>query len=70
MLPFLKKNQDSASSEPVESMDREPDYDSLEAACQDLFEAFKSNDLKAGAAAIRAAFELCDAEPHHEGPHV
>lgn len=75
MLPFLKKQTDASSSNPIESVKREPDegaedYDSLESAVSDLFEAYKSNDLKAGAAALRAAFELCDAQPHVEGEHI
>lgn len=74
MLPFLKKNQEASASAPIEAVKREPDegaddYDSLESAVSDLFEAYKSNDLKAGAAALRAAFDLYESEPHHEAEH-
>ena len=35
---------------------------------EDLFRAYKSNDIKAGAEALRAAFgRLCDSESHVEG---
>jgi hypothetical protein len=74
MLPFLKLNKEASSSEPVESVKRKPDdgsdYDGLEAAAEDLCNAIESKDYKAAAAAIRAAFELCDSAPHEEGPHI
>lgn len=74
MLPFLKNKLEASISVPDEKIKREPDeepeYDSLEAAVEDLFSAYKSSDTKAGAAALRAAFELCDSEPHEEGPHL
>jgi hypothetical protein len=67
MLPFLKKSQDAASSTPVEAIQREPDapaegddYDSMEAAAEDLCTAIKANDFKGVAAALRAAFELAN----------
>lgn len=74
MLPFLKLNQDAAASGPVESIKREPDegeeYDVLESAAEDLCKAIHSKDYKAVAEALRAAFELCDSEPHQEGEHI
>ncbi len=75
MLPFLKKNQEASASAPIDPVKRKPDeesddYDSLESAAQDLLHAIKEEDTKAIAAALRAAFDLCDSEPHHEGPHV
>jgi len=73
MLPFLKKQQEGSISGPVENIKREPDeeadYDMLESAVHDLFSAFKSQDIKAGCEALRAAFEIYDSEPHFEGPH-
>lgn len=75
MLPFLKRSQEASSSGPVESVTREPDYeddsefDSLEIAAQELLDAIDKKDVKAMATAIRAAIELCDSEPHTEGPH-
>jgi hypothetical protein len=70
MLPFLKKNQEGSASGPIESIKREPDeeaeYDVLESAAEDLCKAVKSEDYKAVAAALRAAFELCESQPHEE----
>lgn len=72
MLPFLKRNQEASASAPVESLERKPDnepeYDVLESAVEDLFAAYKANDPKAGAAALRAAFELMESQPHEEAP--
>jgi hypothetical protein len=74
MLPFLKnlKEVGSMSSTP-DSMSRTPDegsdYDSLESAAEDLMNAVHSKDIKGIAAALRAAFELVDSQPHVEGEH-
>lgn len=74
MLPFLKSKLEASTSAPIESMRREPDeepeYDALESAGQDLIDAVKSGDAKAAAAALRAAFQLADSEPHEEGEHI
>lgn len=74
MLAFLKKDKENgsaSSSEPIKrSPDREVDYDVLESAAQDLLDAFKKEDVRGIAIALRAAFELCDASPHFEGPHL
>lgn len=73
MLSFLKNKEASASS-PIESVERKPDegaeYDVLESAAEDLCHAIKAEDYKAVAAALRAAFELCESEPHEEGEHI
>jgi hypothetical protein len=75
LLPFLKHSQDASMSAPVESVEREPDegaeddYDSLESAAEDLCAAIGAKDYKAVAAALRAAFELMDSEPHEEADH-
>jgi hypothetical protein len=75
MLPFLKKNQEVGVSGPVEVKKREPDedsdydYDMLESAAEDLISAVHSKDTKAVCSALRAAFQICDLEPHEEGPH-
>lgn len=50
--------------------DHEEEYDTLESAAEDLVNAVHSKDIKAVAAALRAAFELCDSEPHEEGEHI
>lgn len=73
MLPFLK-NQEASVSGPIEPVKRKPDdgedYDSLESAVSDLYQAFEADDTKAGAAALRAAFDLLDSQPHKEGEHI
>lgn len=74
MLPFLKRNKEASASAPVESVERKPDegaeeFDSMESAAQDLCDAVEKKDIKAVAAALRAAFELMDSEPHVEGEH-
>ncbi len=74
MLPFLKQNKEASASMPTDpikrSPDNEPDYDMLESAAEDLISAVHSKDVKAVCSALRAAFELCDAEPHEEGEHI
>lgn len=71
MLPFLKKSQES-SALPADPVTRAPDDDSfdvLEVAAQDLIAAVESKNAKGVASALRAAFDLCEGEPHNEGPH-
>jgi hypothetical protein len=74
MIPFLKRKDEASVSMPADSIKREPDeepeYDALESAGQDLIDAVKSGDAKAAAAALRAAFQLADSQPHEEGPHI
>ena len=73
MLPFLKNAQDAASSSPIEPIkrgsDHEEDYDGLHACAEDLHAAVKSGDISGIASALKAAFQICDSEPHEEGPH-
>lgn len=42
----------------------------LEACADDIIRAINSKDSKMLAEAIKAAFEICDSEPHEEGPHT
>jgi len=42
----------------------------LMACAEDLIKAIHAKDTSATASALRAAFELCDSEPHDEGPHL
>ncbi len=74
MLPFMLKKEGSASM-PVEPIKRKSDddsgdYDMLESAAEDLISAVHSKDVKAVASALKAAFEMCDSQPHEEGEHV
>lgn len=74
MLPMLKRQNEASASGPIEKIERKPDVeadlDYLEGCVEELAEALKRGDVKAAAAAFRAAFQVCDAEPHEEGPHV
>lgn len=74
MLPFLKKSKEAGASGPVETIEREPDdgssFDSMDAAAQDLIDAVHSKDVKSVASALRSAFELCEEQPHSEGPEI
>lgn len=69
MIPFLKNKQDAASSTSIDKVERKPDseeYDVLESAAEDLCHAIEAKDYKAIAAALRAAFDLLDSQPHEE----
>jgi hypothetical protein len=73
---YLKQQKEASVSVPSETITRKPDegseqsYDALESAGQDLIDAVKSGDAKLVAAALRSAFQICDLEPHEEGPHT
>lgn len=76
MLPFLKKKPQVAG---IITKVREPDSDKpqdseedqgLRACARDLIDAVHSQDEGRVASAIRAAFAICDSEPHEEGEHT
>lgn len=81
MLPFLKnkikpqvgviiKERAPDSAKP-ESEDYDDDSNAaLEACAHDLIEAVHAKDIKKVAQVLQDAFELCDSQPHIEGPHV
>lgn len=48
----------------------ENDDSALLSAASDLIKAVQSDDQKAAAAAIRAAFQILDSEPNEEGPDL
>lgn len=74
MIPFLKRKDEASISAPVDKIERKPDedkeVDSLEVAAEDLCNAVHAKDYKAAAAALRAAFDLMEMEPHKEGEHI
>jgi hypothetical protein len=74
MLPFLKNTQEGSASSPIEPIkresDHEEDYDGLHACAEDLHAAVKSGDIPGIASALKAAFQICDSEPHEEGDHI
>lgn len=77
MLPFLKRTQDAAAAGPVQKIERKPDddgaepeFDMLETAAEELCHALEAKDYKGAASALRAAFQMLEAEPHEEGEHT
>lgn len=75
MLPFLKNKNEASVSQPPDQITRKPDdeadsYDPLHSAAEDLKSAIQSGNVKSIAEALRAAFEICDSQPHEEGEHV
>jgi len=80
-LPFLKKKQGSAQGIAIEY--RKPDADGeghhdkednddegLRACSRDIIECIASRDEVGLSKALKAAFEICDSQPHVEGEHV
>lgn len=81
MLPFLQKKHGVAglimekrkangdlqetSNEPQDQLNP-----ALMAAAHDILSAMHMNDANKLAQALKAAFEICDSEPHSEGPHI
>lgn len=77
MLPFLKPKPQVGliieNRKPDGNSEKEhEDHDDmgLEACSEDLIRAVHAKDAKSVAAALRAAFEICEAYPHEEGPHI
>lgn len=77
MLPFLAPKKQAGviiakrvgDKTEVESEEGEH-APGLMASAEDLISAVHAKDAKAVASAIKAAFEVCDSEPHEEGPHI
>lgn len=71
MLPFLQKPRASGGViteiRPSDHKDEPQDDTGLMAAAKDLVDAHDSKDIKRVAAALRAAFQILDSEPHDEG---
>lgn len=72
MLPFLQKKHSvagtiiakrKADGGIVEDTESSNDSEGLEACVRDLFAALKADDAKAGASALKAAFEICGSYP-------
>lgn len=81
MLPFLKRAREAAAPAGTMTIYRKSDKvdpeagksegdAGLEAAVRDLFRAFETKDEKLAVHAMKAAFQIMDAEPHEEGPHT
>lgn len=50
--------------------EQKEDLSDIEECAQDMISAIKASDSKALAKAIKAAFEILDAQPHVEGEHI
>lgn len=73
MLPFLKKTKEASVSGPVETLTRgsdESEPDMLSSMAEELIEAIHSKDASLVASTLKSIFQVCDSEPHEEGPHV
>lgn len=81
-LPFLKKKQQAGIAGPMIEY-RKPDADGeghndkdsndnegLRACARDLISCVQSGDEAGAADALKAAFDICDSQPHEEGPHI
>lgn len=77
-LPFLKpravagviiSHRKPDGQKGDERAEGEEDQGILSAA-EDLIRAIHSKDAQSVASALRAAFEICDSQPHEEGPHT
>lgn len=78
MLPFLAPKKIAsvivAKTKPtggIEPKGEEGEHDpALMSAAEDLISAVHMKDAVAVADALRAAFDICDSEPHVEGEHL
>ncbi len=75
MLPFLKQKPVAgiiiAKRKPDGQNELEGDDSApLEACASDLIQAIHAKDAKAAAEAFKAAFEILEASPHEESPHL
>jgi hypothetical protein len=57
-LPFIDQTKEGTTSAYADPIKREPDPDILEHAAKDLLHGIHTNDVKAIAEAMRAAFDL------------
>jgi hypothetical protein len=77
MMPWMKPRKAAgviiakklADGGMVDEHEEGEEVESLVVASEDLLSAIAMKDAKAVAAALKAAFEICDAYPHEEGEH-
>jgi hypothetical protein len=74
-LPWFKAKPQTGvimatTRQPDEKKDESSENDGLKSCARDLMDAISAGDESKAAAAIRAAFEICDSEPHEEGEHT
>lgn len=66
MLPFLRKPKASGLIVEQRKADKPNEPSEMDACAQDLLSAIEAKDVKGIAAALQAAFELADSQPHEE----
>lgn len=80
-LPFLRKKHSGNASLSIEYRkpdaegeghhDKEPNDDNgLHACAEDIIRCVNEGDKAGLAKALKAAFEICDSQPHEEGQHT
>jgi hypothetical protein len=70
-LIMAKRNPDGSKTETGNEQDNQDDSgSSMHSAASDLIKAIESKDISAVAAALKAAFQIADSEPHDEGEHL
>lgn len=78
MLPFLKErkvagiiiSQRKPDENKEQSQDDSSNDEALRACAAELIRAVGAGDEAGVAMAIKSAFEILDAAPHVEGPHI
>lgn len=75
MLPFLKKKHQAGvivetKERPTDQPKKHQEDQGLMACAYDLIAAVEAKDTQRVAAALKAAFQICETEPHEEGPHI
>lgn len=76
-LPFLKDKSERRSSQPIANLHYSPPTppmppqdEALMSAAADILDAVETRNLRNLTEALRAAFQIMDAEPHLEGEHL
>jgi len=78
LLPFQKpkhavgviiKKRKPDGDLPQDAESQDSDDEALVACAEDILRAISAKDSKALAAAMHAAFQIMELEPHAEGPH-
>lgn len=67
MQVVTRKPDETAENQEKESNE---DLSDIEECAQDMISAIKASDSRALARAVKAAFEILDAQPHVEGEHI
>ncbi len=69
ILRMSKKPPEGGDMDSPDDMGPSDPDEGLRSATEELFAAFEKKDVDAGMRALKAAFQICDSEPHEEGEH-